>query len=371
VRLVGVLVGLLIGALVAVESATSAKVQNPTPVFAYHYIWFNATSWGRAKIDYPLLGRYSSDETSVMRQQIRWAKQAGIGAFIVSWKSTRTLNRRLEKLMRVARAEKFKLAVIYQGLDFEREPLPVPQVREDMQLFAREYARDPVFAAMPKPLLIWSGTWRFTRAEIESVVAPLRRNLTVLATERSTPGYRRIADLVDGNAYYWSSGDPVRMRFYGKRLAEMGAAVHEDGGLWIAPVASGFDARLVGGRSVVPRRNGETLRRSLDAAIASSPDAIGVISWNEFSENTHIEPSELHGASSLRHLADALGAGFVMRGDFDSSEPAATDISHGRPILLGLVAFMFIGLFTFIWRARGGGDGRDPPAHAHAGGGGG
>jgi hypothetical protein len=358
VRLVGVFIGLLIGGLMAVQAAAGANGQNPTPVFAYHYIWFNATSWDRAKIDYPLLGRYSSEETSVIREQIRWAKQAGIDGFIVSWKSTPTLNRRLEKLMRVARAQKFKLAVIYQGLDFEREPLPVPQVREDMQLFAREYARDPVFATMPKPLLIWSGTWRFSREEIESVVLPLRAKLTVLATERSTPGYRRLASIVDGNAYYWSSGDPLRMSWYGRRLAEMGAAVHENGGLWIAPVAPGFDARLIGGRSVVPRRNGETLRRSLDAAVASSPDALGVISWNEFSENTHIEPSELHGASSLRHLADALGAGFVMRADVDSSEPAATDISHGRPILLGLVAFMFIGVFTFIWRVRGG---SEPP----------
>jgi hypothetical protein len=371
-RLIAALIGLLIGALMAVQAATASSGHNPTPVFAYHYIWFNATSWDRAKIDYPLLGRYSSDETSVMRQQIRWAKQAGIDAFIVSWKSTRTLNRRLEKLMRVARAEKFKLAVIYQGLDFEREPLPLPQVREDMRLFARAYAGDPVFDVMTKPLLIWSGTWRFSRDEIEAVVQPLRAKLFVLATERSTAGYRRLDDVVDGNAYYWSSGDPLRMRWYAKRLAEMGAAVHKRGGIWIAPVAPGFDARLIGGRTMVPRRNGETLRRSLDAAVASSPDALGVISWNEFSENTHIEPSELYGAASMRHLADALGAGFVMGADFDSSEPAATDISHGRPMLLGLVAFMFIGVFTFIWRIRGGGERVDRTASAaHPSGGGG
>jgi hypothetical protein len=369
-RLVAVLIGLLIGGASAPGGAAAATPENPTPVFAYHYIWFNATSWDRAKIDYPLLGRYSSDETSVMRQQIRWAKQAGIDAFIVSWKSTATLNRRLEKLMRVARSERFKLAVIYQGLDFEREPLPVEQVREDMQRFAREYAADPVFATMQKPLLIWSGTWRFSRAEIESVVQPLRHDLSVLATERSTAGFERLADIVDGNAYYWSSGDPLRMSWYAKRLAEMGKAVHQSGGLWIAPVAPGFDARLIGGRSMVPRRDGETLRRSLDAAVASSPDALGVISWNEFSENTHIEPSELYGAASLRHLADALGAGFVMGADFDSSEPAATDISHGRPLLLGLVAFMFIGVFTFVWRVRGGGERNDQPRGGEDGGGG-
>jgi Glycosyl hydrolase family 71 len=352
-RIAVLLVALVVGVTCAATTARAATPENPIPVFAYHYIWFNATSWERAKIDYPLLGRYSSDETSVMRQQIRWAKQAGIDAFIVSWKSTTTLNRRLEALMRVARRSNFKLAVIYQGLDFEREPLPISQVREDMQLFARKYASDPVFAAMSKPVLIWSGTWRFTRKQIESVAQPLRRRAFVLATEKSKSGYERVADLVDGNAYYWSSGDPLRTPGYTKRLADMGAAVHENGGLWIAPVAPGFDARLVGGTSVIPRRDGQTLRHSLNAAVASSPDAIGVISWNEFSENTHIEPSELYGTASLRELADALGAKFVMAAEFDSSEPAATDISHGRPLFFGLVVFMFIGVVTFIWRVRG------------------
>ena len=67
----------------------------PDPLFAYYYIWFNASSWNRAKIDYPLLGRYSSDDRGVMRAHVAWAKQAGIDGFIVSWKSTPVLNRRL------------------------------------------------------------------------------------------------------------------------------------------------------------------------------------------------------------------------------------------------------------------------------------
>jgi Glycosyl hydrolase family 99 len=364
-RLLAILLGLLIGGAAAAGGASAAATPNPIPVFAYHYIWFNATSWGRAKTDYPLLGRYSSDEAAVMRQQIRWAKQAGIDAFIVSWKSTTTLNRRLEELMDVARRERFKLAVIYQGLDFEREPLPIDQVREDMRLFVREYASDPVFDVGSKPILIWSGTWKFSADQIESVARPLRRKVLVLATERSLKGFERLAGSVDGNAYYWSSGDPLGTPGYARKLDEMGKAVHAVGGIWIAPVAPGFDARLVGGTSVIERRNGETLRRSLDAAIASSPDAVGVISWNEFSENTHIEPSERYGHTYLRELSDALGASYMHGGDFDSSEPAATDISHGRPLFFGLLVFMFIGVVAFVWRARSGGE--PPPTSAATG----
>ena len=68
------------------------------PVYAYYYIWFNASSWNRAKQDYPLLGRYSSDEQRVMRQQIRWARAAGIDGWIVSWKDTPVLTARLTAL---------------------------------------------------------------------------------------------------------------------------------------------------------------------------------------------------------------------------------------------------------------------------------
>ena len=59
---------------------------------------------------------------------MRWAKRAGIDGFIVSWKSTPVLNRRLERLAEVAAAERFKLLVIYQGLDFYREPLPAARI---------------------------------------------------------------------------------------------------------------------------------------------------------------------------------------------------------------------------------------------------
>jgi len=56
-----------------------------------------------------LLGWYSSDDRAVMLQQVQWAKSAGIDGFIVSWKSTDVLNRRLEQLIEVAEQENFKL----------------------------------------------------------------------------------------------------------------------------------------------------------------------------------------------------------------------------------------------------------------------
>ena len=68
------------------------------PTLAYYYQWFTASSWDRAKVDYPLAGRYSSDDVAVMRGQVAEAKAAGIDGFIVSWKDPPVNNRRLEAL---------------------------------------------------------------------------------------------------------------------------------------------------------------------------------------------------------------------------------------------------------------------------------
>jgi hypothetical protein len=284
----------------------TAEPGNAVPVLAYYYIWFDTQSWNRAKTDYPILGRYSSDDAEVMRQHVQWAKNAGIDGFIVSWKSTEKLNSRLDQLVEIAEQENFKLAIIYEGLNFLREPLPLEQVDADMQYFMERYSEHSVFDLFEKPLMIWSGTWEFSTPEVESVVQNKRDDILILASEKNVEGYQRLADLVDGNAYYWSSVNPDTHPSYVEKLVAMSEAVHNRGGLWIAPAAPGFDARLVGGTRAIDRKNGETLEKELSAAIQSSPDAIGLISWNEFSENSHIEPSQDHGYRYLEVIAEIL-----------------------------------------------------------------
>ena len=120
----------------------------------------------------------------------------------------------------------------------------------------------------------------------------------------------------------------------------MSEAVHTQGGLWIAPAAPGFDARLIGGKNVVERKEGQTLVKEMNAALLSNPDAIGLISWNEFSENTHIEPSELYGTDTLDRLADIQGALPPTILDFDSNAPATTD--HGNRYTLYLLVLLIV-----------------------------
>ena len=339
------------------------------PTLAYYYQWFTPSSWDRAKVDYPLVGRYSSDDEAVMRRQIAQAKAAGIDGFIVSWKDLPVNNRRLEALMTVARSMGFKLAVIYEGLNFGRAPLPAQKVDADLQMFLRDYAADPVFRIFDKPLVIWSGTWKFSAGDIERVTRPLRRSLLVLASEKSPQGYARVARSVDGDAYYWSSVDPAANSGYPARLAAMSDTVHRSGGRWIAPFAPGFDARLVGGTREVLRRDGATLRQEYAAAVSSSPDALGLISWNEFSENTHVEPSRKNGDRYLTVLSALSRGGAVPVSPLAEDSSAAAGGGGGSMTeLLALGGFaLLLLLLAGVRYAQRGRSRQDPASAASSG----
>ena len=87
----------------------------------------------------------------------------------------------------------------------------------------------------------------------------------------------------------------------------MSQAIHRDGKYWIAPFAPGFDARMVGGHEVRPPADGQTLRTEYATALRSSPDVLGLISWNEFSENSYVEPSVHYRYQSLDVLRQLRG----------------------------------------------------------------
>ena len=167
-------------ALVTVQSSKGPTALNThvadasdVPLLAHYYIWFDRTSWQRAKQDLPLLGPYSSDDESVMRQHVVWAKQAGIRGFIVSWKSTDSLNSRLKQLIKIADEEDFKLEITYQGLDFDRNPLPIEQVVSDLQYFSDNFASDQAFNLFSKPVVVLTGTPQYSRDDL-SRLEPLR-----------------------------------------------------------------------------------------------------------------------------------------------------------------------------------------------------
>jgi hypothetical protein len=331
----------------------STSRPDEAPVLAHFYMWFHPTAWNRAKTDYPAIGRYSSSQSSVMRKQVAQAQAAGIDGFIVGWRSTDVLNRRLTTLHSIAVAEDFKLAITYQAQDFNRDPLPAAQVRRDLEEFAATYADDPVFHLLGnRPVVALSGTWHYSAADLRWITEPVASRLLVLATEKNVEGYERVAAAVEGELYYWSSGDPMETAGYHRKLLAMANVAREHCGIWVAPVIPGFDAREVGGRLVVDRRNGETLRSSWEAALTTAPDLVAVISWNEFSENTHIEPSTAFGTRYLDVLRTLTGAPSPPAGELDSSAPQQQPASPVRAVVVLAAALGIVVLIAVLGRRR-------------------
>ena len=334
------------GSAVPVASGPAPSVSaGPRPlVFAYYYIWYSPTSWLRAKTDFPRLGRYDSADRAVVAQQMAWIKQAGIDGLIVSWKHEPRLDAALAVVVDEATRAGVKLIILYEGLDFDRNPLPAPRIAADVNWFLQTYGALPAFNVFGLPTVVWSGTWGYTDTQIASVRAAIGApgRALLLGSEKSADAYAARARLFDGNAYYWSSPDPLSTPGYAARLQAMAKAVRSANGRWIAPAAPGFDARLVGGTSTVPRRDGATFRAAWAGALATRPDILGIISWNEFSENSQIEPSTTYGDLYLRIASQlvaslppaSLGSTPASRAPdpFSSSGPIATTPGSVLPL---------------------------------------
>jgi hypothetical protein len=325
----------------------------PVPLLAYYSISYEANSWNQPGVDSPVLGRYSSDDAAVMREHIHLAQQAGVNGFIVNWKNMPRLNQRLEQLLEIADGQDFKLAIAYQALDPQKKPVPASKVAADLDYFQRNFAGHAALTLFDKPVIIWSGTWAYSPEDIASVTGTRRKQLLLLASERSVSEYQMLAPGVDGNAYYWPSANPASDG-YAQSLRDMGAAVHSHGGIWIAPAAPGYQPRPGGGKPV-DRADGATLRQELAAALAATPDAVGLISWNVFQDSTQVEPGVNSGRRTLDVLADVRNGSHVAVIDFDSSEPGDTAFQPGNLATLGgFTVLLLVSLGVIVIRNRGG-----------------
>ncbi|GGB41634.1 hypothetical protein GCM10011492_35720 [Flexivirga endophytica] len=305
----GILVVLAAAVFLTFPPATAAASipagRETVPVYAYFYQWFNRTSWNRAKVDHPIAGDYSSDDRAVLQRQIAQAQSAGLSGFLTSWKSTPVLNRRLQMLLDEAGPRHFDIGVVYEALDFQGRPLPVATVRHDMVELVDRWGPQLDSRRFGRPVIIWTGTQHYSVADVRGVRTALGGRADLLASAKSAAEYQRLAPYVDGDAYYWSSANPGTTYTRG-RLDALAAVVHEHHGIWLAPALAGFDGRTLGHTRTVPRDQGQTLIRSLQDSFASRPDAVGLISWNEWSENTYIEPGHRYGRQELDALAGYL-----------------------------------------------------------------
>jgi hypothetical protein len=336
--------------------AAAASV-GTVPLFVHYYLWWDAHHW-RSKLGpiYPMnastlpvpaslssdgcrastpfhgdtltdiparsVGLYSQDDPTTFSRQVAEASNAGINGFVVSWAGTgqptqtansAKFNHRLAALAHAVAAHNatsrtpFALMLGYEGLNNNRKPRPASWVSNDLRYFARTYAANPIFhvrAYGTKPVIVFLDSNKYSTTTLHTIVGPLRSKLTVIGDEHGIVQWNRgVSNVFDGDSWYWSAENPYTNPGAFTQLRALSATLHAEHKLWFSPLSAGYNRSDFGlGGTCVPRRGLQTLQRLYAGNATSRPDGWMFISWNEFLENTYIEPSVRYGNSYLNAL---------------------------------------------------------------------
>jgi hypothetical protein len=333
-------------------AATTATTTAKPRVFAYYYLWWSADHWrtslgshypttasplplpatlasngcnphslytGNHLTDVPA-HLYSQDDPGFIEADLRQAASFGLTGFIVNWVGTGTAgqtvtsnpySRRLQVLVNAVHKVNSQGIPFKLWLSYKSSASLVSQTAmdNDLKYFVAHYGSDPAFdrAQSAKPTVIWQGSRKYSLSRLQHESATFRGKLRLIGDESSWSTTR--AHYLDGDAYYWSSQDPwANPQSFGQ-LATLAKAVRASGTnldgsrkVWVAPFAPGFDKQLAGGTACVPRRGGQTIRALFSGNATTHPDDFGLISWNEITEGSYVDPMTRYGSQDLSAL---------------------------------------------------------------------
>ncbi len=356
------LVGVLLsGALIASCSAqVGGAAGNPPPVrstkppvYLHYYLWWSTQHWhdklgssypytaqplpvpgslgadgctasvgypGATIVDIPSEGLYDQDSAATFDRHIAAAAAAGVRGFAVAWQGTgsaaqapssSSYDARLDLLVQrvdaynATHATHFNLALDMSAFgDYSR---PSAALVGDLTYFANRYAGDPAFANdfSAQPLAMILDSRKYTGTQVRDIAAAVGTRLFLISDDTNQT-WTSEQQYFSGASWYWSSQNPYTNPQSGSQVKALGDQVHAAHKLWFAPFAPGFNATLTGHSACTPRDGTATLSRIWSMNAQSRPDAWFGISWNEFFENTYLEPSAALGSSQLDMLRQLI-----------------------------------------------------------------
>lgn len=337
---------MLVIVIVALASAPlqpvpRAQAGGPT-VLAFFYGWFNSGQWNSGElIDRPA-EPYDSANGGVIARQISQAKSAGIDGFVMSWfgPGEPYTSGVFGELLNQAAAQGFSAAVdVDMGQGFIGTPEEaLATVNHAINVFGNH----PAYLRYDgKPVIFFWKQQRFTPqqwANIRAQVDPNHNSIWI--AEGNALAYVGVFDGLHLYNIAWS-GSPASTN------ATWANRVKRAGGYFVATAMPGFDESRLGRADPVvrDRGNGSYFRSSFAGAAASAPHMIIITSWNEFFENSHIEPSANYGTFYL-DLAREMIASYKSTGSVaappagpaaggsapaDSSAPASSGVLMASP----------------------------------------
>ena len=88
---VSIIIALFLGSSLPTVISQSSDEQIQAQVGIFYYVWYDTTnpeSWDGTIVDTPVLGRYDSNNSTIISQHLRWIEDLGVDFVIVSWWGT-------------------------------------------------------------------------------------------------------------------------------------------------------------------------------------------------------------------------------------------------------------------------------------------
>ncbi|MEO0560686.1 MAG: endo-1,3-alpha-glucanase family glycosylhydrolase [Chloroflexota bacterium] len=320
-----VMVALLLSGAFAF-STPSAEAQSGRQVWAYFFGWYTEDSWNDPRLQDRPIPRYRSYDDGRIGDQIEMAKGAGIDAFIHTWLGRGQNNLTdivLNKSLGQAQFRGFKIGVSVDLVD-DGWLLTEAAVVEELTYLYNSVLPHPAYLRHNgRPVVYFWNQNRFplsTWARIRDQIDP-NHNAIWISEGTST----RYIPTFDGLYLFntaWSLNPAATAQ-------QFSALTYGAGGdLFTPTVMPGWDEDAVAitqnrtnPTDPQDRAAGQFLYNSWTGAISANPEIVLIVSWNEYLENSHIEPSELHGWSAIDTLKPLISA---WKSDAPPPPPPAT-----------------------------------------------
>jgi len=321
------------------RSSTSKYLGDEDGVWvgAFYYPWFGPERhWGEGYRGTPLLGEYDSSDAGVIQQHIDWAQSYGVDFFVVSWWGQESMeDRTLKKNFRpLAQTNNFAYVILYESaglLQMTPEGINLSDETRrnaflaDLRYLSANYFTDTNYLKISGRPVIFLYLTRTFSGDVDAVLEQARQivreesgmDLFILADEVywNPPLASRIKWYDGITAYNMHTSIPgIATNFTGKVMAQYSdwsAAAQLNGILFAPDIIPGFDDTAVrpqANHPVIPRSPQlfeDQFKKALEFAV--DPDKMILItSWNEWHEDTSIEPSEEFGYQYLEVVRDQL-----------------------------------------------------------------
>jgi hypothetical protein len=302
--------------IAAAQNRVAVSPLRPKMVLAHFYPWYTAGAWNDPRFsDHPLV-RYSTDDPADVAKLARQARDAGIDAFVVSWVGRDSdggeHDRRMRVVLDALHGAGLQACVTTETFVANRNNSQHQTDPDTMLAWLAEavdlFGNDPAYLRVAgRPVILVYAASQLDPTVWADVMSRLRasgRNPLLIGDFF----HSRLIEVFDGEYQYSNvtlagsalldvdRTESLRVRTF--NLLRQGDRRR----IWIASVTPGYDDRLLSERPshlFVDRQDGQVYDAQWAAAIDTAADWVIVTSWNEWFENTGIEPSERHGTRYL------------------------------------------------------------------------